>query len=501
MRVAVVLAVVAIVAVVGCASTPHRKLRDDREPPAGSTTEAFAARDGTQLLVRYWSPTVAPRGAVVIVHGLKDHSARYAAFADRLADAGYGVYAFDLRGHGRSAGPRVAPASWFDYVDDLEQILGLVEVRERDRPLFVVGHSMGGAIATLAAIRHEPRLSGLVVSAPALVIDASPIVIAVTRMTGLFTPGAPVLALPNEDFSSDPAAAKAMAKDPWIVQSAGPARTARGLVDGIAEIWANLDQLTIPVLALHGTRDKLTAPSGSRALIRAAPSRDKTFRVYEGLAHDLLHEKEGPEIEGDILTWLDAHTGGAAAPSPPIYGRSLAGDPRGWAQALELGAGIATSDAETSFAGGLALNLARGKTLALHGALTARIAGDYRAALLRPLGFALRAGPSVFGLSGGVGAISGGRFALSAGAWIEQPLGPLHLGAIAELSRGFDDRERGPLGSDVLWTALSVRLGRDHRYWPRARAGFGPVITGGLASVADAQAWILTVGLQLYGAD
>src|SRR5436853_2168039 len=215
-----------------CAHTPDLPLRLDDSPPAGSSTEVVTAPDGTQLLARHWAPTEAPKAVVVIMHGLKDHSARYAAFATRLTGAGYSVYAFDLRGHGRSSGKRVAPGRWWNYVDDLDRFIATIETREPGRPIFVFGHSMGGAIATAAAIQHKPAIAGLILSGPALAVDAAPLLLAATRMAGVLTPHFPGLKLNNGDFSSDPAAKQTMDKDPLISQPPGPAKTAAGLVDG-----------------------------------------------------------------------------------------------------------------------------------------------------------------------------------------------------------------------------------------------------------------------------
>lgn len=494
---------VVIVVIAACAKTPMLPLRLDTEPPAGSIATTITARDGTELHSRYWAPNGGnPRALVVIVHGLKDHSARYHQVASLLAAGGYGVYAFDLRGHGRSAGPRVAPRAWLDYVDDVDQVLGSIEVREQGQKIFLFGHSMGGAIAALAAIRHRPQVAGLILSAPALVVDEPPLALAATRVLATLAPRAPALELDNRDFSSDPTNAKLMAADPLISQPAAPARTAAGLLGGIRAIWAEASALTMPILALHGTRDKLTASAGSRALLRVAPSRDKTLRIYEAFAHDLLHEREATRVENDILMWLDAHTGGAPVEAPPEYTKPLRGDSRGWTQALELGAGLSAGSRDTDFAGGLSVQAARGAPLGWHGGLTARLAGRYKAAAVRPLGLALRAGSTTFGISGGGALVTGTELAVSAGAWIEQPLGPLHVGAIAELARTFDDVPmRGPLGSDLVWTTVTLRLGRDHAYWPGARAGVGPTLTSGAAWVGDSTFWIVTVGLQLYGID
>src|SRR5665647_1319130 len=105
MRAMRVLPVLAILS--ACAHAPDPGLRLEPSPAVGATSEVFKARDGTELAAVHWKAAVEqPRGVVVITHGLKDHTGHYAAFASRLTAAGYEVYAFDLRGHGRSAGPR-----------------------------------------------------------------------------------------------------------------------------------------------------------------------------------------------------------------------------------------------------------------------------------------------------------------------------------------------------------------------------------------------------------
>ncbi len=485
-----------LVGVAACASTPNLPLRPDPAPPPGSTTEVVTARDGTQLLARTWAPQGEVRGAVVIMHGLKDYSARYAALATKLAAKGYLVLAFDLRGHGRSAGPRVAPDAWTDYVDDLDRFLTSVEQKVPGKPVFLFGHSMGGAIAARAAELHRPQLAGLVLSGPALQIDAPPLLVAATRMAGFLTPRAPALDLPNQNFSSTPGAAEAMSKDELISQPAGPAKTAAGLVEGMHAIWSDVDHLTMPVLALHGTADKLTAPAGSRALIERAPAADKTLRIYEGFFHDLLHEPKAAQVEDDIVAWVDAHAGGPAVVAPPIHAGRLAGDPRGWTQAVEVGAGIGEG---TVFAGDLSVELARPAPLGWHGALTARIAGDYKALALRPIGIAARFGAAMVGVSAGGALLTGTHFAFAAGADAELPLGPIHASLTGEWARASDGP--GPLGSTQLWTGGALRLGGDRSYWPHASAGVGPMIGGGLAWLGDTHAWVITAGLELYGAD
>ena len=486
-----------IALVSACAHTPNLPLRPDPSPPAGSTTETITAPDGTQLFARHW-PAPETRGVLVIMHGLKDHSARYADFAARAASAGFSVYAFDLRGHGRSSGPRVAPDPWTDYVADLDRFLALVEQREPNKPIFLFGHSMGGAIAARTAEIHQPRIAGLILSAPALAIDAPPLLIAATRMSGFLTPKFPALKLANDDFSSVPGSGAAIAKDPLVSQPPAPARTAAGLVDGMRAIWADADRLTMPVLALHGTADRLTAPSGSRALIATIPSTDKRLVVFPGFFHDLLHEPDHAKVVDTIVQFLDEHTGGQVQAKEPLYSGHLSGDPRGWTQAIEFAGGISRGFDEkvTRFGGEMAISLARPRPFGWHGQLTARYANTRYAFALKPIGIAVRFGGAVVGLSGGGALLTGAHPAGAAGAWYEQPVGPLHLGIRADYEHAFFAGSR-----NVGLLVGSIRLGGDRHYWPHAVAGVGPIITGGYECQGDTCGFLALAGLQLYGAD
>lgn len=271
----------------------------------------------------------------------------------------------------------------------------------------------------------------------------------------------------------------------------------------------------MPLLALHGTADRLTAPAGSRMLIDTAPSHDKTLRIYPGLFHDLIHEPKGAQVTADILAWLDAHTGGPAVDpagrsesvplhlgAPPRYDGPLAGDPKGWTQAIELGAGVSRSldDHHQGFAGDLTVALARPRPLGWHGLFTARWANSNYAVDLRPLGIAVRFGGGVLGVSGGgalVRGTSGPQLGASGGLWYEQPLGPAHLGIRADYEHAFASGAR-----NAGWLLGTVRFGGDRSYWPHARAGVGPIISGGYeCAFADICSAVILAGFELYGAD
>src|SRR5258706_360663 len=178
----------AVLGVGGCAAPAYvAGLRPAGGEVAGAVhaESRLRAKDGTSLLYQSWRPLDRePKAAVLVVHGLKDYSDRYAALALRLASAGFAVHAVDLRGHGDSGGDRVWVDRFDDYLDDVD--VALAEVRRQDgaRKVFYFGHSMGGAVVALYALTRAPAPSGLVLSAAALKVRANAFTQTSTQVLG-----------------------------------------------------------------------------------------------------------------------------------------------------------------------------------------------------------------------------------------------------------------------------------------------------------------------------
>lgn len=321
-RTAGALVLAATLGCLGCGAAPDLPAKnagvvDDAKSPIEHHEEIFAGARGVKLHAEWWRPRQGkPRGALVIVHGLKDYGARYGELATRLANDGFAVYAADLRGHGRSGGPRVTVDTFDDYTDDLDIFMDRVMAREPHTHVFLFGHSMGGAIAALYTITYHPDLHGLILSGAALEVDASGITVASSRAMNGLAPNAGLFQLDLHDFSRDPNVVKDGLADPLVYQDAAPVHTAVELVDAIHTIQARESELDLPLLVLHGKADKVTPPSGSEALYGKAKSTDKKLVEYDGLYHDLLHEPEKAKVEKDIQDWLDAHAPKADAPAP-----------------------------------------------------------------------------------------------------------------------------------------------------------------------------------------
>ncbi|HET9992266.1 MAG TPA: alpha/beta fold hydrolase, partial [Kofleriaceae bacterium] len=402
-----------------------------------------------------------------------------------------------------------APDPWMDYVTDFDQLVGIATAAEPNQPVFIFGHSMGGAIVAMEVVEHRDRIAGLILSAPVLNLGVPPFVVASIRMLGVIAPSLGAMKLDANSFSTDPAVGEAMAKDPLVEQGAGPARTASGLADATARIFAHVDRFTLPILALHGTADQLTAPSGSRALIERAPSSDKTLRIYPDFAHDLVHEPKGAQVEDDILAWLGAHTGGPAVTPPAIYAGPLRGDPAGSLVALSLGGGLL---GETRDFGGsvtsqfeLGLHLGFGdQPLGWAMGAALRASGNGFEGTLLPVGLAVRFGAGTIGAATGVATIPRGfNFAIPAAAWLELPLGPIHATVDGRLDYriGGSPARAALAKSDLGEVGVALRLPGDREYWPRMFAGVGPYVRGALLDAGNTTAISVTAGLALYGAD
>jgi len=272
--------------------------------------DRFETRDGLRLFENRWLPEGDPVGVVIVVHGIIEHGGRYADVAAELNRHGYAVYAMDLRGHGRSEGERVSIRSFDEHLADLEVFLDRVRAREPRRPLFLLGHSMGGAVVALLALTRRPAVRGLILSAPAIKVGrgVAPILRRVAAFVSLVFPGLRLVQMGFRMLSRDPEVVAQFKNDPLVFHGRFPVRTGAEILRAAGRIRDRMEAIDLPLLILHGTRDIVTDPEGSRELHARARSTDKTLKLYEGLYHDLLREPEKEQITADLIEWLGART-------------------------------------------------------------------------------------------------------------------------------------------------------------------------------------------------
>ena len=278
----------------------------------GTSTSEQGSFRGTRarlLAWQSWSPggDQQPKGVVTIAHGYGEHIGRYQHVATRLNEAGYAVYGLDHQGHGRSAGKR-GRVSLKAAVDDLDQLIVTVSrARHPELPQFLLGHSMGGAIALRYALAHQRRLSGLAVSAPLAAVEGGPALLAVGRVLGRLLPAAPVSRVDPRLVSRDNAVVKDYIADPLNHHGPVPAGVARDFILHVNTLAAAVRQITLPTLLMWGTADRLCPTSGSEMVAEEIGSEDLTVKRYEGLFHEILNEPERAQVLDDLVAWLDGH--------------------------------------------------------------------------------------------------------------------------------------------------------------------------------------------------
>jgi acylglycerol lipase len=278
------------------------------------TSEHVEARlDGTGGVALYWQawlPETEARAVVVISHGVSEHSARYTHVGQRLAGAGYAAYALDHRGHGRSEGKRVMVNAG-DVVADLRAFIDLAAARHPGKPVYLLGHSMGAAIAIACAVRHQDALAGLLLSGALADPDAaSPVTRALSRVLSKLTPSLGVYQVDASLISRDPEVVRAYEQDPLVHHGKLPARTVAELTGAVGRFPEEVPALRLPLLVMHGGEDSLTTIAGSRMVHDRASSSDKTLEIYDGLRHEILNEPEKERVISEMIEWLDARSAG-----------------------------------------------------------------------------------------------------------------------------------------------------------------------------------------------
>ena len=261
---------------------------------------------GLDLHAQAWLPDGDARAVIAVAHGLGEHSGRYARLAEELVAHSNAVYAVDHRGHGHSPGPRANIERFDHLVSDFCAFAGRASRQHPGAPVFLLGHSMGGAVAFASALRLQGSLRGLVLSAPALGMEEpiAPLRKLIAGVLSTLAPNTGLLRLPPSAVSRDPAVVRAYEADPLVHHRAIPARTLVELLRAMDGFLAQAPRLRLPTLVLHGTADTLVPVVGARPVYQALDATKRTVRYYEGLYHEVFNEPERAQVLADTVQWL-----------------------------------------------------------------------------------------------------------------------------------------------------------------------------------------------------
>lgn len=274
--------------------------------------DRFIPRPGVTLYEQWWLPKDEMKAMIVILHGLAEHSGRYSHAADYFARQGFAVGSFDYYGHGKSAGKRAFIQSYDLLLDDMEFFLDKAREKAKGRCIFLFGHSLGGGLVARYLIDRDLKgIAGAMVSGALVAVGSSipPILVHITKILGTLAPNLPVLKLDNSTVSRDPLVVEKYDTDPLNFRDKIQARTGAELNSALQYIQANMHRITLPILIMQGSEDRLVDPAGSHLLYEKVASKDKSLKIYEGLYHEILNEPEKETVMVDMRAWVQARLG------------------------------------------------------------------------------------------------------------------------------------------------------------------------------------------------
>lgn len=273
------------------------------------TTVEFSqtAKDGTKLFFKQFTPTIQSKAIICLIHGLGDHSGWFRDIINYFNTNGIAVLTFDLRGHGKSEGKRGHISSYDILMDDIDLLLHKAESGYNNLPIFLYGHSFGGNQVLNYILRHHPKVSGVVATAPWLSLYSNPSKLKL-NLVFLLSKIYPTFLVSNivieAALSHRQEIINAYSKDPLIHSF-----ITAGLFSNAykAGIWAieHASEFDVPLLLLHGSADKITSPDASRTFAENVPHNLCTFKLFKGLYHSLHNEISNIEMFELIVNWVN----------------------------------------------------------------------------------------------------------------------------------------------------------------------------------------------------
>jgi alpha-beta hydrolase superfamily lysophospholipase len=271
-------------------------------------TSSLQTSDGFKLYTFEALAAGTPKALIYLVHGIGEHTGRYAHVIAHFNAAGYSVFGHDHRYHGQSEGePRAGMTSFDVMVEDLKGRIESVKATHTGLKLFVYAHSMGSLISTLTLSKYPLLADGFISTGSPLQVDSAipaflrPVVLGLAKLV----PNLPLGPIDNTKLSRDPKVMADYDSDPLNVRKPTTLAVAALFGRALPGARANLGNIKMPILILHGAIDTLTPPGGSQTLHDGIGSADTTLKFYPNLLHEIHNEPEQDIVLSDMTAWLD----------------------------------------------------------------------------------------------------------------------------------------------------------------------------------------------------
>lgn len=270
----------------------------------------FKCVRNTNTFYQAWLPSGEVKAVLMVVHGLGEHSGRYMNIVNHLVPLGYAVYGLDHVGHGKSdPGPTEIIEAFDDFTIPLTTFYHMIIGWQPGKPVFLLGHSMGGLIATHYLLDHQADFKGAIISAPTIKLgeNITPITVTMSKVLSKIAPKAGVLALDASAISRDPSVVTSYTNDPLVFHGKTPARLGAEMLGAMQRVSNEISKIALPFITVQGGDDKLVDPGGAQMLYDRASSKDKTLKIYPGFYHEVFNEPEKKVVLHDVEAWLAAH--------------------------------------------------------------------------------------------------------------------------------------------------------------------------------------------------
>ena len=268
----------------------------------------WTTHDGLEIFAQGWEPdTKEPKAVICLVHGLGEHSSRYAHVAEAFGKDGYAMFTSDTRGHGRSGGPRGHFPSIEAVMKDIDLLFEHARTRYPGLPLILYGHSLGGILVLHYALKRKPNVKGVVATSPGLhtALENQPAKIMAAKALGALIP---TVSLPS-GLDANAISRNKEIVDVYNNDPLNHEKVSLGFGKVMLDVtkWTleHAGEFSLPLLLMHGKADTIAFPSSSIEF--AAPLKDKvTLFLWDDAFHELHHEPERAEVFKTILIWMDA---------------------------------------------------------------------------------------------------------------------------------------------------------------------------------------------------
>ncbi|GAB3378100.1 lysophospholipase [Spongiibacter taiwanensis] len=272
-------------------------------------TSTFTNAHGCKIFTQSWLPEADGKANVFIIHGLGEHSGRYAEIASYLAQRSFRVHALDHTGHGQSEGLRGYISQFSIFVDTVKDFILRCQAETPNLPSLIIGHSMGGVITSNLLIDHPTLVQGAVLSGPALTTDdaVSDTQKFILKTIAKILPKLPVLQLDANLVCRDKKVVDDYLADPLVNSGKIRAKLIVEILLAGERALSRAAEIKLPMLFLHGEEDGLASPKGSQLMHAAISSDDKEIVLYPDLYHEIFNEECKQEIFATVDNWLNAH--------------------------------------------------------------------------------------------------------------------------------------------------------------------------------------------------